>query len=85
MERQSVLRVIRDEQEQAEKAWKETHMAKKVSSRQHKSMTRERVRSAQRPTSARSERRAEQREARKAMAATVQHDPRAVKFNPTRV
>ena len=31
--------------------------------------------------SARYKRRAEQRETRKAMAATVQHDPRAVKFH----
>ena len=56
-------------------------MAKKVGTNEHHSTTRERVANPHGKQTARQKRRAEQRETRKAMAANVQHDPRAVKFH----
>ena len=56
-------------------------MAKKVGTNEHHSTTRERVANPHGRKTARQKRRAEQREMRKAMAASIQHDPRAVKFH----
>ena len=56
-------------------------MAKKVGTNEHHSTTRERVANPHGMKTARAMRRAEQRETRKAMAASIQHDPRAVKFH----
>ena len=56
-------------------------MAKKVGTNEHHSTTRERVANPHGKQTARQKRRASARETRKAMAANVQHDPRAVKFH----
>ena len=56
-------------------------MAKKVGTNEHHSTTRERVANPHGKQTARQKRRATAREGRKAMAASVQHDPRAVKFH----
>ena len=56
-------------------------MAKKVGTNEHHSTTRERMADPHGRQTARSKRRKQQRETRKAMASSIQHDPRAVKFH----